>query len=87
MRPNYHLETYSASEFATNESDGKLALKSFYPYPYDYVPEEALALRGKLDHILVHVFMTESCKVIDRNIEGRNWKPSDHMPIVAELAC
>lgn len=83
---NSLLGTYSATETAVNLSDGKLAIKSFSPYPYDYVPPEALALYGKLDHILVRGWDFEAAVVDDRLMEKKNWRASDHFPVTVRFS-
>jgi len=62
------------------------ALKSFYPYPYDEVPEETLKIPGKLDHILVKGYTCHEIYVLDdEKVEGKDFAPSDHFPIYAIL--
>ena len=89
---NHVLNTRSVSDNATAVSNGKLAMKSFKPYPYDFVDPDALDLHGKLDHILVHGFRVEhddddklKCVVDDTEIKGKNWHPSDHFPVIVGL--
>ncbi len=77
--------TYSATEFAVNDSDGEYATSSFEPYPYDCVPPSGLKAVGKLDHILVKGYETLSATVYDTHLPHRNIAPSDHFPVVVEL--
>jgi len=84
-RMNYSCGTYSASEFAVRESDSKYATASFESYPYDAVPPEALAMVGKLDHILVKGFETLEAVVYDRKVDRRTYSPSDHYPVMVTL--
>lgn len=46
-------DTNSISDIALSESSQEIAPRSFKAYPYDKVPEEALKMTGKLDHIFV----------------------------------
>lgn len=46
-------ETVRISDLALSEFSGEIATRSFKAYPYDIVPEEALKMPGKLDHIFV----------------------------------
>lgn len=85
LRLNATLGTYSASEFARSRVSGKLAGKTFMPYPYDYVPESALAMDGKLDHILVKGMYVHAAIVEDRLRPKHNWTPSDHFPVVVTI--
>lgn len=83
IKINGHCGTHSLSEFALYKSDGSFATKSFIPYPYDFVPKNALNMIGKLDHILgKNVVLVENAIVDDSCIEGTNIIPSDHMPII-----
>lgn len=80
--------TYSVSEFAINQSDGKYAKHSFEPYGYDVVPKKSLKMIGKLDHILVKGFVpTDNFLPImhDTYMPGTNIHPSDHLPISVVL--
>jgi len=85
LQLNAELGTYSGSEFARSRVTGELATKTFRPYPYDYVPETALAMAGKLDHVLVKGFVTKSALVDDSPRPKHNWTPSDHFPVVLDL--
>ena len=77
------------SDLAIAESSKELAIRSFKAYPYDVVPEGALKLAGKLDHIFV-----KGLKLADKTtpivldakiVEGMDFAPSDHYPIKAVL--
>ncbi|BCS82743.1 hypothetical protein QLL95_gp0254 [Cotonvirus japonicus] len=81
--------TYSASEFAVNESDGMYARRSFRAYPYDVVPAKCLKMTGKLDHILVkNLSIAENTDVIvheNSYVKSTSITPSDHFPVSAIL--
>lgn len=82
-------ETVRISDFAISESSGEIATRSFKAYPYDIVPEEALKMPGKLDHIFVRgikiVDQTTPTVLDGRTVEGKDISPSDHYPIIASL--
>jgi len=85
---NARCGTYSASEYAVYKSDGKYAENSFRPYPYDYVPVEALKMVGKLDHILVKNLQIKPDTAVivhDDFILNTMIHPSDHFPISVTL--
>lgn len=82
---NAKLGTYSASEFAVSKTSGQLALKSFRPYPYDFVPPEALEMPGKLDHVLARGIVATGAVVHDEARPNHNWTPSDHYPVVVNF--
>jgi len=85
---NAKCGTYSASEYAVCKSDGKYAKNSFYPYPYDVVPKDALKMVGKLDHVLVkNLQVKQDTQVImhDDYIPGTLMHPSDHFPMSVTL--
>jgi len=86
IRLNAGIGSYSATEFAISRTTGNIALKSFAPYPYDYVPEAALRLYGKLDHILLIGIIGSDAMVEDVNRPNHNWAPSDHFPITVEVS-
>lgn len=80
--------TYSSSEYAIYKSIGVYAKHSFKPYPYDVVPENALKMVGKLDHIFVkklRVKCDTSVIIHDDYIPNTMIHPSDHYPISATL--
>lgn len=86
LKFNARMGTYSASEFAHSCSrPTQLAKKTFWPYPYDYVPEQALAMDGKLDHILVNGYLASSAVVHDGSRPKHNWAASDHFPVEVTL--
>lgn len=64
--------TYSATEYAVNESDGKIAKKSYVPYPYNVVSPKYLQLNGKLDHILARNLIVEKSIVHDYTLIPRS---------------
>lgn len=80
-------ETVRISDLALSESSGEIATRSFKAYPYDIVPEEALKMPGKLDHIFVKgLKIAENTipLVLDaRSVKGEDFSPSDHYPITA----
>ena len=82
-------ETVRISDCAISETSEEIATRSFKPYPYDKVPEKALKMPGKLDHIFVKKIKVADKtvpSVLDgRTIEGKGFPPSDHYPIVASL--
>lgn len=82
-------ETVRISDLAISESSGEIATRSFKAYPYDSVPEEALKMHGKLDHIFVKglVLADQTTPIVldARTVEGTDISPSDHYPIVASL--
>lgn len=74
--------TYSATEFALNESNNLLATKSYVPYPYNVVNKKYLKLQGKLDHILARYLVAESPIVHDNTtIPRTNAYLSEHFAI------
>ncbi len=81
--------TVCISDFALSEFSGEIATRSFKAYPYDVVPEEALKMQGKLDHIFVkglRVADNTVPLVLDaRTVEGKDFSPSDHYPITVAL--
>lgn len=82
-------ETVRISDLAISESSGELATRSFNAYPYDQVPTESLSIGGKLDHIFVKgltLIENTTPLVLDaRKVEGKDFAPSDHYPIIAVL--
>jgi endonuclease/exonuclease/phosphatase family metal-dependent hydrolase len=83
---NAYCSTYSLSEFALYKSNNNIATKSFIPYPYDYVPKDALSMVGKLDHILGKNVISYGDVIVDDTcIENTNILPSDHMPIICNI--
>lgn len=82
-------ETTRISDLALSETSKEIATRSFKPYPYDFVPQEALEMPGKLDHIFVKGFrITDETTplVLDlTKVEGWDFTPSDHYPIKATL--
>lgn len=81
--------TVCISDLALSESSREIATRSFKAYPYDVVPESALALPGKLDHIFVKGFKIAdktTLLVLDsRKVVGKSFSPSDHYPIICNL--
>lgn len=80
-------KTVRVSDLALSESSGETATRSFKAYPYDIVPEEALKMPGKLDHIFVRglrIVDNTTPLVLDaRTVDGKDFSPSDHYPITA----
>lgn len=83
---NWLASTYSASEYASYLGTQTLALKTFKPYPFDPVPEDIQALNGRLDHILVHGFLTLDAVVDPSTINGRNGDEADDSDDAADDA-
>lgn len=78
--------TVRVSDEALSEVTGEIAIRSFKPYPYDVVPEEALKMAGKLDHIFINGFQAMNPVVIDSpTVQGKNFSPSDHYPLRVSL--
>lgn len=81
--------TARISDLAISEITGQIATRSFIPYPYDFVPEEALKMPGKLDHIFVRglkIADGTTPVVLDAAlVEGKEFAPSDHFPLMCEL--
>ncbi len=79
-------ETDRVSDEALSEETKEIATRSFKPYPYDKVPEEALKMSGKLDHIFIKGFQAINSTVIDSpTVQGENFSPSDHYPLKVTL--
>lgn len=82
--------TVRISDYALSESTGEIATRSFEAYPYDEVPEEALKLIGKLDHIYLKGFKVvegTTPLVLDaRKVAGKDFSPSDLYPIIITLS-
>lgn len=79
-------ETVRVSDEAISEVTKEFATRSFKPYPYDKVPEEALKMPGKLDHIFVKGFRAMNPIVIDSpTVEDEEFSPSDHYPLKVTL--
>jgi endonuclease/exonuclease/phosphatase family metal-dependent hydrolase len=82
-------ETNRISDLALSEISKEIATHSFKPYPYDFVPPEALEMPGKLKHIFVKGFrITDETTplVLDvTKMKGWDFTPSDHYPIKATL--
>lgn len=80
-------QTERISDQAISEFSGEIATRSFKAYPYDIVPDEALKMPGKLDHIFVkglRIAGDTTPLVLDaRSVEGKDFSPSDHYPITA----
>lgn len=64
--------TYSATEYAINESNNKLAKKSYIPYPYNVINPKYLTMDGKLDHILARNLIVEKSIVHDYSLIPRS---------------
>lgn len=81
--------TVRISDHALSESTGQIATRSFKAYPYDIVPEQALDLPGKIDHIFVKGLKVQDKTVpmvLDaRCVAGKDFAPSDHYPSTAVL--
>ncbi|MCE5295280.1 MAG: endonuclease/exonuclease/phosphatase family protein [Chlamydiales bacterium] len=79
--------TVRISDSAVSETTKQIATRSFQAYPYDVVPEQALNLPGKIDHIFVKDLTLETTPVVldARYVEGKTFAPSDHYPIVTSL--
>jgi endonuclease/exonuclease/phosphatase family metal-dependent hydrolase len=84
-RINAACRTYTGTECAVNESDGLLAVKTFYSYPFDPIPKSAQKSIGKLDHIFVRGYEASGATVWDRCIEKTTFRPSDHLPLSVNL--
>lgn len=82
-------DTVCISDAALSETSGKLAIRSFKAYPYDVVPEAALKMAGKLDHILVKGLKVQDGTlpiVLDAaQVPKKAFSPSDHYAIKASL--
>jgi len=77
--------TIAVSDLAISEVSKNIATRSFKAYPYDKVPETALALPGKLDHVLIKGLQVATGTgpiVMDAaTVPNKTFSPSDHYPI------